>query len=151
MEPLSAGGAVGNGRATELLAGTEATIRFKIVDTNGGKPLNNLRPVAWIDQRAAGKAPDAKDCREKVRSFLQPGFNKRPTIDLNTYYILALNDEPNISVIDPLSGYGGSKLFALIGLRSSGEDWVISADKKRLYVSMPLVNQVAVGRRSHHV
>src|SRR2546429_6794804 len=31
----------------------------------------------------------------------------------------------------------------LIPLSSAGEDWVMSADKKRLYVSMPLVNQVA--------
>jgi YVTN family beta-propeller protein len=145
MEPLSSGrGTTGTGTTTELLAGTEATVRFKITDTTGNKPLTNLRPIAWIDQSATGKAPDAKVCREKVQSFLQPSFNKRPTIDLNTYFILALNHEPNISVIDPLSGFGGSKLYTLISLRSSGEDWVMSADKKRLYVSMPLVNQVAV-------
>ena len=153
MEPLSSGAGTtkpgaaanpGSGRATELLAGTEATVRFKISGSSGGTPLGNLRPVVWIDQRVAGRATDAKDCREKVQSFLQPGFNKRPNIDLNTYFILALNHEPNISVIDPLSGFGGSKLYTLVGLRSSGEDWVLSTDKKRLYVSMPLVNQIAV-------
>src|ERR1700682_6486886 len=136
-------GQAGKGSATELLAGTEATVRFRIIDTNGGKPLTNLRPVAWIDRRATGKTIEAKDCREKVQSFLQPGFNKRPSIDLNTYFILALNNEPNISVIDPLSGFGGSKLYTLIPLSSPGEDWVMSADKKRLYVSMPLINQIA--------
>lgn len=128
---------------TELLAGTEATVLFKIAETDQGKALANLRPAAWIDQRNGGQAPDARECREKIQSFLQPGFNKRPTIDLNTYFIIALNHEPNISVIDPLSGFGGSKLYTLVPLRSSGEDWVMSADKKRLYVSMPLVNQVA--------
>jgi len=62
IEPLSstrgttAKGTTGNRRPTELLAGTEATVRFKIFDTTGGKPLGNLRPVAWIDQRAAGKS-----------------------------------------------------------------------------------------------
>ena len=81
---------------------------------------------------------------EKIQQFLQPSFSKRPTVDLNSYFVLALNHEPNISVIDPLSGFGGSKLYTLIPLSSSGEDWVMSADKKRLYVSMPLVNQVAV-------
>lgn len=130
-------------KTTGLLAATEARVRFRITDTNGGKPLSNLRPVAWIDQRAAGKAPDAKECREKVQSFLQPGFNRRPNVDLNTYFILSLNHEPNISVIDPLTGFGGSKLYRLIDLRSSGEDWVMSTDQTRLYVSMPLVNQVA--------
>ena len=139
IEPISSG----KTKTTELLAGTEATVRFKVVDANEGKALTNLRPAAWIDQRA-GQTPDARECREKVRSFLQPSFNKRPNIDLNAYFILALNHEPNISVIDPLFGFGGSKLYTLIGLSSSGEDWVMSADNKRLYVSMPLVNQVAV-------
>jgi YVTN family beta-propeller protein len=133
-----------DGQAVQLLAGTEATVRFKVLDANSDKGLGNLRPAAWIDRRDAGQLADPRQCREKVQSFLQPGFNKRPTIDLNVYFILALNHEPNISVIDPLSGFAGSKLYNLIPLRSSGEDWVMSADKKRLYVSMPAVNQVAV-------
>jgi YVTN family beta-propeller protein len=128
----------------ELIAGEDGVLRFKIQETSGGKGLSNLRPAAWIDQRQSAAAPGAKDCREKVQSFLQPSFGKRPTIDLNSYFVLALNTEPNISVIDPLGGFGGSKLFTLIDLRSRGEDWALSADKKRLYVSLPDVNQVAV-------
>jgi YVTN family beta-propeller protein len=130
--------------STELVAGEDAIIRFKIRETSGGKGLGNLRPAVWIDQRQNAAAPLIKECREKIQSFLQPSFAKRPTIDLNSYFILALNDEPNISVIDPLAGFGGSKLFTLINLRSSGEDWAMSADRKRLYVSMPEVNQLAV-------
>ncbi|MCM3901480.1 MAG: hypothetical protein ND866_07220 [Pyrinomonadaceae bacterium] len=128
----------------ELLAGTEAKVRFKIVEATGRKPVANLRPAAWIDRREVGQAPNARECREKVQQFLQPSFGRRPTVDLNSYFVLALNHEPNISVIDPLSGFGGSKLYTLIPLSSSGEDWVMSADKKRLYVSMPRINQVAV-------
>jgi hypothetical protein len=117
-------------------------VRFKITDSNTGQPLTNLRPAAWIDQRTTGPGTDAKECREKVQSFLQPGFNRSASVDLNKYFILALNSEPNISVIDPTSGFGGSKLYTLVGLRSPGEDWVLSADKKRLYVSMPEANQL---------
>jgi YVTN family beta-propeller protein len=131
-------------QSTQLIAGEEATIRFKIAGTNGAVPLSNLRPVAWIDQRTAKDPPAARECREKVQSFLQASFTKRPTLDLNAYFILALNNEANISVIDPLSGFGGSKLYTLIPLKSPGEDWVMSRDSKRLYVSMPQVNQVAV-------
>src|SRR5207248_2432763 len=101
MTPL-AGGAT-----HELLEGIEATVHFRIVDANTGKTLSNLRPTAWIDRREAEQTTDARTCREKVQSFLQTGFDRRPTIDLNTYFILALNHEPNISVIDPLSGFGG--------------------------------------------
>jgi YVTN family beta-propeller protein len=85
-----------------------------------------------------------RECKSKVQAFLQSSFTRRPTIDLNAYYILALNDEPNISVIDPLSGFGGSKLLTLVSLKTPGEDWVITPDNKRVYVSMPLSNQLAV-------
>jgi len=134
----------GKGGANELLEGTEAMVRFKVTDTAAGKALSNLRPMAWFDFREKAEAQDAKGCREKIQSFLQASFGDRPTIDLNSYFILALNQEPNISVIDPLYGFGSSKLYTLIALPSPGEDWIMSSDKKRLYVSMPLVNQVAV-------
>src|SRR6185295_4083928 len=108
----------------------DATVQFEISDANSGRALNSLRPTAWIDRRNAGQITDARQCREKIQSFLQPGFNRRPEIDLNAYFILALNREPNISVIDPLSGFGGSKLYTLVGLPDAGEDWVMSADRK---------------------
>jgi YVTN family beta-propeller protein len=140
IEPL----APRKSKTSELMAGTEATVRFKIVEANEGKPVTNLRPAAWIAKRGAGHRTDARECREKIQSFIQSSFSKPPGIDLNTYFILALNHEPNLSVIDPLSGFGGSKLYTLVALRSSGEDWVLSADKKRLYVSMPHANGIAV-------
>jgi YVTN family beta-propeller protein len=140
IDPVEAG----KGHAAELLEGTEATVRFRIYDANTRKALNSLRPAAWIDVRDGGAVSDARVCREKVQAFLQASFTRRPSIDLNSYYILTLNNEPNISVIDPFSGFGGTKLITLVALQSPGEDWVMSADKKRLYVSMPLLNQVAV-------
>src|SRR5829696_6389545 len=132
------------GRATSVMAGEEAAIGFRITGTNGSVPLSNLRPVAWIDQRQGRETSAPKECREKVQAFLQTSFSKRPTLDLNAYFVLTLNQEPNISVIDPISGFGGSKLFNLIALPSPGEDWVMRSDQDQLYVSMPAVNQVAV-------
>ena len=140
IEPL----APMKGGSAQLLEGIEATVRLKITDTTAGKALTNLRPAAWIDLREKAEAQDERGCREKVQSFLQASFSNRPDIDLNSYFILALNQEPNISVLDPLYGFGSSKLYTLIALASPGEDWVMSSDKKRLYVSMPLAGQVAV-------
>jgi len=130
--------------ASKPVAGNEATVRFKITSTNGGVPLSNLRPVAWIDQRQTAQTPSTRECRDKVQQFLQSSFTKRPTLDLNAYFVLALNNEANISVIDPLSGFGGSKLYTLIPLKNPGEDWVMTENNKRIYVSMPQSNQVAV-------
>jgi len=130
--------------ASKVIAGEETTLRFRITGTNGGVALSNLRPVAWIDQRQTPLALSPRECRDKVQAFLQSSFTRQPIVDLNAYFVLALNDEANISVIDPLAGFGGSKLYTLIALKSPGEDWVLTANNKRLYVSMPLSNQVAV-------
>jgi len=131
-------------KSGDLMEGQDAVVSFKITESRNGTPLVNLHPSAWMDLRAPGKLTESKDCRQKIQSFLQSALSSRPEIDLNTYFILTLNQEANISVIDPLMGYGSSKLFTLVFLNSPGEDWVLSSDKKRLFVTMPLVNQVAV-------
>ncbi|MEW6208865.1 MAG: YncE family protein [Acidobacteriota bacterium] len=128
----------------ELIEGRDAVVRFRIRDAQTGAPLNGLRPAAWMDLKNPSEAPEPGQCRKKVQSFLQSSLNSRPDIDLNTYYILALNDEPTISVIDPLLGYGGSKLLTLVFLKSAGEDWALSRDNRKLFVTMPESSQVAV-------
>src|SRR5712692_8782267 len=134
----------GSTHAGELLEGTYATVRFKITESNTGQPISRLHPSAWIDLKRTGPLPDERQCREKVQSFLQSSFNRRADLDLNSYFILTLNHEPNVSVIDPLSGFGGSKLLTLIPLLSPGEDWVMRSDQRRLFVTSPLASQVSV-------
>ncbi|HEX7771706.1 MAG TPA: hypothetical protein VF435_04750, partial [Pyrinomonadaceae bacterium] len=127
-----------------LLAGQDAVFRFKIRDTTSKTPLSGVRPAAWVAQRERPGAPGPDQCRAKVESFLQGSMRSRPDVDLNTYYLLTLNQEPNLSVIDPLLGFGGSKLLALVLLKSPGEDWALTSNRLKLFVSMPRVNQVAV-------
>ena len=139
LEPLASGRV----QSHELMTGTEALVRFRIHDA-GNQSLSNLHPSVWFDKRESNQLTDARSCREKIQSLLQPSFARRANLDLNSYFILALNHEPNISVIDPFNGFGGSRLYALIPLAGSGADWVLSLDKQRLYVSVPSANQVAV-------
>ena len=131
-------------KSADLLEGEDYTVRFKIADNRTGAALTGLHPSAWIDIRDPEKLTAGKDCRQKVQAFLQASFSSRPDIDLNTFYILALNQEPNISVIDPIMGYGTSKLLTMVMLKSPGEDWAVSGDKRQLFVTMPASNQVAV-------
>lgn len=131
-------------KAKSVRAGEDAIVKFKVTDTTTGTPVKGLNLSAWISMREGDKATDLKQCREKVQSFLGASMRARPDVDLNSYYILALNGSPDISVIDPLLGFGGSKLMALVMLTSPGEDWVLSRDGERLFVTLPLVNQVAV-------
>jgi YVTN family beta-propeller protein len=132
------------GKAVELMEGVDASVRFKITDAATGAALTGLRPAAWMNGRTADHPAEIKACRELVGSFLQGSLRNRPDADLNAYYVLALNKEPNISVIDPLMGFGSSKLITLIRLESPGADWVLPGGGKRLFVTMPLANRVAV-------
>lgn len=131
-------------QAGALVEGQDASVQFKITDTATGNAVAGLHPSVWIDGRDNDAAPDPKQCREKIQSFLQGSMSTRPDFDLNTYYILTLNQEADISVIDPLVGFGTTKLYTLVFLKSPGEDWAQSKDGRRLYVSMPQANAVAV-------
>lgn len=131
------------GKPAELMEAKEALVRFKIHDKASKTPLSGVKPAVWLSQRGES-ITDEKQCKEKVQSFLQGSLRSRPDVDLNTYYLLALNEEANISVIDPLLGFGSSKLLTLVMLKSPGEDWAQKTSDEKLFVSMPLVNQIAV-------
>jgi YVTN family beta-propeller protein len=125
-------------------AGEDVNIKFKVTDTHSGTPVKGLGLSAWLTLRSGESGPDATQCRAKIQSYLTGSMRARPDVDLNSYYILALNKSPDISVIDPLLGFGGSKLLTLVMMKSPGEDWILTKDREKLFVTLPLVNQVAV-------
>lgn len=126
------------------MAGGDAVVSFRVTDATSGTPLKGLNLSAWMSLRAGDKQPDERQCREKIQSFLGGSLRARPDVDLNSYYILSLNKSPDITVIDPLLGFGGSKLLTLVMLKSPGEDWVLTSNRETLFVTLPLINQLAV-------
>ena len=131
-------------KATNIKAGEDINVKFKVTDTTTGTPVKGLGLSAWISKRPPDKATEVAQCREKIQSYLTGSLRSRPDVDLNSYYVLAMNKSADISVIDPLLGYGGSKLLTLVMLKSPGEDWFLSRDGEKLFVTLPLINQVAV-------
>jgi DNA-binding beta-propeller fold protein YncE len=138
------GGRPGKG----LMAGNLAEVRFRLTEEATGKPIRGIVPGAWMDigESIQGQegAPQ-KTCKEKIALYLKGVIGIRPMIDLNSYYVLVLNREPSISVVDPLvSMVGVTSTLGVISLKGPGADWVKSADSKRVYVSMPTAGEVAV-------
>ena len=140
-----------DGRTGPVQEGDHARVRLAFTDTATGTPLTGINPGAWMDVLASGPAgspaagaPVPGDCKKKVESFVGGSILSRPTLDLNTYYVLALNQDATLSVVDPLFGYGGSKLLAMVFLSSPGEDWALTPDGNRLFVSLPDSNRIAV-------
>ncbi|WP_045226355.1 hypothetical protein [Methyloterricola oryzae] len=125
-----------------LQAGAEARIEFRLEDAATGKPLRGLTLAGWMDQVKPGA--EGLVCKDRIQSYLQGVMAYRPDISLNAWYILTLNDSPNLTVIDPLGGYGGQNTLAMPGLPARAEDAVISADRKQVLISTPGANRVTV-------
>jgi DNA-binding beta-propeller fold protein YncE len=124
--------------------GDFARVRFAFTDAHTGAPLSGLFPAAWMDRLEGGGQEEPGACRQKVEGFVGGAFLSRPDLDLNTYYVLTLNDDATISVVDPLFGFGDSQLLAMVFLKAKGEDWALTPDGRRLFVSEPEAGRVAV-------
>ncbi len=130
--------------AGPLAEGDKLAVELSFRDAATGQPLAGLTPAAWLDliPPGADDGPDA--CRDKVQAFLSGSMLSAPAVDLNTFFVLALNADPSLNVVDPLFSFGGSKLLAKVLLPSPGEDWALSKDGSRLFVSLPDSGALAV-------
>jgi YVTN family beta-propeller protein len=143
--------AVGRDKDSDkIIAGQDIELRFNLTDAVTGTAISNAGPGVWVDARKKvgfiAQKPSEVDspCREKIGSFLQGGLSYRADIDLNAWYILALNSKASITVIDPLRGYGGQRIVTLITLDSPGEDWVMARNGRSLFVALPASDTIAV-------
>ncbi len=122
--------------------GQPAEFAFRLSDTASHAPVTSARPAAWLGLRRGPGGP--KECTRQAATYLAGDLFARANVDLNNYFVIAMNDDASISVVDPLFGFGGSKLLAMVDLEGPGEDWALSPDQSMLYVSMPGANKVAV-------
>jgi YVTN family beta-propeller protein len=136
-----------SGESEKVVAGDWADVTFRITDANNGKPFKGSYPAAWIDLAEAWEAKGERpmSCRDRVMTYLQGIVGVRPMIDLNSHFLLVMNRDASISVIDPAVGITGiTNLFAQINLDRPGADWTKTEDEKRLFVTMPLADKVAL-------
>ena len=130
--------------ADSLIEDGYARVRVEMRDGHTGKPLSAVYPAAWLDLLPPGGDDEAETCKTKVESFLGGSLLSQAEVDLNVFYVLALNDDASVSVVDPLFGFGGSKLLAMPRIEAPGEDWALTEDQQRLFVAMPEADKVAV-------
>jgi YVTN family beta-propeller protein len=127
-----------------LVEGEHVRVTVSVTDGHTGRPLAGLYPAAWMDLLPPGEEATGESCRKKVEGFLGGSLISRAELDLNVFYVVTLNEEPTVTVVDPLFGFGGSKLLARIRLGAPGYDWALTGDQKRLFVSVPELGDVAV-------
>ncbi len=132
----------------ELLEGALTEVRFKITDENSGKPLVGNRPAAWVDIGASlhGKAgSEQRECKEKIGLYLKGAVGIRPLVDLNGYFLVVMNRDNSITIIDPMVSMAGrTNTLAAVMLKSPALDWVNLGEFKRMYMTMPAIGKVAI-------
>ena len=136
-----------SGKSDRVVAADWADITFRITDASTGEPIEGRYPAAWMDLSKAWEAKGDKpmSCRDRVSTYLKGIVGVRPMIDLNSHFLLVMNRDASISVIDPAVGITGiTNLFAQVNLDKPGADWAKTEDQKRLFVSMPLSGKVAL-------
>ncbi len=127
--------------ASEIVDGANSAVIFKIADESGN-PIEAARPLAWLDP---GPAASEEQCQAQIAGYISGALTERPMIDFNGFFLLALNEGPTISVIDPNVDVAGfTQLFSVMLLRGPGEDWVKTSDGERMVVSVPSHGEVAV-------
>jgi len=128
--------------------GRYANVEFRISDAETGTPVKGIYPAVWLDIAKPWENQDVEttvSCQDRVQMYMQGIVGVRPQVDLNSYFVLVMNRDSTITVIDPIIGVAGiTKLYASINLRAPGAEWAKTRDEKFIYVSMPSEDQVAV-------
>ena len=132
----------------ELMEGALTEVRFRFSDERTGAPVRGSRPAAWLDVGAniqAQAGGTQRQCVEKIGMYLKGAVGIRPLVDMNGYYLLVMNHDASITVIDPMVSMAGrTSTLTSVQLKRPAIDWVNHGELKRLYVSMPAAGQVAV-------
>lgn len=126
----------------KLAAGGDVALDLNFSDQTTGSPLRGASPAAWLSQRRPGEAADDARCARKIGAFVAGSPVERPDADLTGFAVLTLNRDSSLTVIDPQSGYGGSRVLALIKLDAPGGDWTFGQDPKRVYIAEPGADKI---------
>jgi len=136
-------GGRGGELAPRIIESEHAVLQFNITSSENGEHLTNLRPAVWLD--LAGESMTEEACKAQVQGYLSGNLEARPIVDLNSYFILGMNKDNTISVIDPMVDVAGmTNLFAIILLQGTPEDWAMTGDQLKLFVTMPDLNKIAI-------
>lgn len=107
--------------------------------------LSNWRIGAWLDRETDTMSGTVPVCGQRVARYLSGNLLERPLLDLTGYFVLSLDAEPSVSVLDPAVNFSGrSSLQGAMQLQGKGFDWIKTSDDMRLYVALPNERRLAM-------
>jgi YVTN family beta-propeller protein len=125
-----------------LLEYENVAIEVRFSDTASGFPIAGGGPAAWMDRKPSQEKTTQAQCVGKVQRFAEGSTFSHTTLDLTSYFVVTMNSDATLTVVDPRFGYGDTRLLAMVSLDGPGEDWANTGDGRRIFVSVPSANQV---------
>lgn len=120
-------------------------LRFRVRDSNTGYVIDNARPLAWVTRRGAkASKPSQASCENMVKGLLRTGVSKQSDAQLGGSYLITLNADHSVAILDPQVRLATSNLAALIPLKSAPSAWVLDEERGVLYVAMRDVPAIAL-------
>lgn len=132
------------GRRTGVM-GEQVDLRVDVERLSDGQPLSNLPIGLWLDRQVSPMSGSVPVCGQRVASFLGGGLLNRPLLDLTGYWVMTMDREGSVSVLDPSVQFAGrSSLYTAIQLGAPPFDWTRTADDGLMFVALPSRREVAV-------
>ena len=137
--------AVGESAPEAPVMGQTVKLRLRATRQADKQPLSNWNPGAWMDIQTDPLSGAVPVCGQRIARFLSGNLMQRPLLDLNGYYVLSLDNEASVSVLDPAVNFSGrSSLYSVMKLQGKGVDWVKTSDDLRAFVAVQDKQSLAV-------
>lgn len=133
ISPVDPAGAA----ATGLQEFENVLVRVKLTDASTGSPLPGALPAAWIDSHSTAGPTTQQQCVGEVKRFAEGSTFSHTRLDLTSFYVVLLNSDATLTVVDPRFGYGDTRLLAMVTLDGPAEDWALTENAERIFVSVP--------------
>ncbi len=110
-----------------------------------GTPLTQWWPGAWIDWQIDPLSGSVSTCSQRIGRYLGGSLLGRPLVDLTGSYVVTMDQEPSLSILDPSINFAGrSSLYRSVSLPAPAADWVATPDDRWLAVAVPSTKAVIV-------
>mgnify|MGYP003439398719 FL=1 len=107
--------------------------------------LSNWRVGAWLDRETDAMSGAVPVCGQRIGRYLSGNLIERPLLDLTGYFVLTLDAESSVSILDPSVSFSGrSSLYGAMKLDGKGFDWARTSDDMRLFIALPAEKKMAI-------
>jgi DNA-binding beta-propeller fold protein YncE len=122
-----------------------ADVELSVKDTISGEPLRERQLLAWLSKETSSDELSAEACTAGIRERMSGDLTAPSSVNLNSWFLFAMNNDNTLSIINPQMGFTKTKLKEIVTLAGYPVDWAVAANQQQIFVSIPakgIVSQI---------